>query len=1000
MTETETASRSNVDGKLLESVIQDEDYFAVNPDAKKTGLSAISHWREVGWREGGLPNSLLLTQEWDGFRHRAENSINAWDHDHGSVDFIQVPLHKKHGLLNICSRYLAESLEEPNPLLVLMYTEQMCLAFDPDFYGEDNQLSHLHPGLRLRHYLQFGWKSGRRPAENYDADMIEDVLRNRGLAVGIRDAGPSYVNYETSGNELTHDRKRKSAERILELTNQIFRSASELRFSEGELSLFKKYFDAKAFAELTGLPDDLEFYEILNLYLNGGWRSMPDTGRGFDADFYIKRYTEVDGADISPLEHFICYGRAQLRQPQSWTKQVAKTYQPLVSIIVPNFNHEKFLERRLASIEEQTYRNFEVILLDDNSSDQSRGILTEWAEREHSFPVRIQFNETNSGNVFSQWERGMALAEGELIWICESDDSCDENFLETLVPHFSDSSINMALGCIEFIGRDDEHIEGMSGFRNFSEPDIWEAPIKRTAAEWFAGAWGVNNIVANVGGSLFRSRSLPSHVFQTAKSYKIAGDWYLYTHLVASGRMIFDPKAKAYFRQHGGNTSASNFNRLYYYQELARIRTHVRSLWPAGDDVDSRFMRNVQAQWLHYNMDGFLEEKVDLFSQAPTRDAKHIVIAYLGPRVGGGEIIATHLANALAELSTEKQPIFVSLFAHVVHDPSSIIQHAISDRVSVYSVETALEYSSPVSFLKAISADIINSHMCLNDEYFLRNTDEKIDIPYTVTLHGSHQGASGEPLEDDFLMSLLLGVDLWLYTAPQNLKILRGIPLHDRAIRHISNAMPEDDSPAEVSRDSLGISEKAFVFTLVARGIERKGWRASIEALLKILQQRPYLDIHLLLVGDGPRVDSLRAEHKDHRKIHFLGYQTAINGLYRLSDCALLPTRFEGESYPLCLIQALMEGIPAIAGDVGYIRDMMTIDSGEVAGILLDPIRETDKFVHTLAVAMEVMLDPNVHKDSQDIALSAGGRFGMDTLAREYLNLFSQAISLKIEKTS
>ena len=959
----------NSDLALVESVIEQKDYFKINPDAVDSGLDAISHFRKFGRREGCLPNSLFLKQEWDGFVGRRDSPILAWDTDHGSVNFESLPIPKKHGLFNIASKYLAEAMGEIDPINVLVYAEQLCLIFDAEFYGKENQLSHLHPGLRLRHYLRFGWKDGLSPAEYYDANRIKAVLEGRDRALRI------------------HEAKRPDKD----FTIANIRS----RFSADQLELFKKYFDPKAFSKAAKLPSELVFEEVLSQYLDGGWRIMPDTGRGFDSDYYIQRYRELEQATISPLEHFVCHGYYELRQPASRTKELSKTYHPLVSVIVPNYNHEKYLERRLKSIENQTYRNIEVILLDDKSRDKSRKILTAWSEKNHSFEIRTHFNTKNSGNAFSQWELGLSLAKGDLIWICESDDSCEEDFLETLVKHFADYSINMAVGRIEFIDTKDNHIDGMSGFRNYSEPGKWEEPITRTAAEWFAGAWGVNNIAANVGGCLFRKRSFPKHVFKEAKTYKIAGDWYIYTYILGSGRMIFDPNAKAYFRQHGKNTSASNFNKLYYYEELARIRSHIRSLWPADDDVDARFIHHVQAQWERYKMPGTLEKKVRLFSKKPSRKSLHVVIAYLGPRVGGGEFIATHIANAIAELSTKTRPIFVSLFAHSLRDPSPILEDLISDKVTRYSVETAMEYSSAKELLGAISADVVNSHMVLNDEYFLKRSDEKIDTPYIVTLHGSHQGAQGRELPDDFLLSLLTGVDLWLYTAPKNLKILRNIPLHGRAVRQIPNAMPADKTPPQVSRESLGISKKAFVYTLVARGIVRKGWRASIEAFLQILERNPNLDIHLLLVGDGERVTELREKHGDHARIHFLGYQTAINGLYRLSDCCLLPTRFEGESFPLCLIQSLMEGVPAIAGDMGYVRDMMTLDTGKVAGVMIDPVRDTEEFIQSLAVAMEELLDSKTYKAAKSTAKLAGKRFAMKDLARVYVKLFTEAIESK-----
>ena len=76
---------------------------------------------------------------------------------------------------------------------------------------------------------------------------------------------------------------------------------------------------------------------------------------------------------------------------------------PLVSIIVPNFNHAAYLRERLDSIYNQTYSNYEVLLLDDCSTDDSQAILMEYANKYRDKTITV-FNKENSGKVFEQWK--------------------------------------------------------------------------------------------------------------------------------------------------------------------------------------------------------------------------------------------------------------------------------------------------------------------------------------------------------------------------------------------------------------------------------------------------------------------------------------------------------------------------------------------------------------------------------------------------------------------
>ena len=104
---------------------------------------------------------------------------------------------------------------------------------------------------------------------------------------------------------------------------------------------------------------------------------------------------------------------------------------PYVSIIIPNYNHAPYLKQRIESVLSQSYQNFEVILLDDRSTDNSWDILQ--AYKGHEKVSHCLRNDRNSGSPFIQWQKGIEIAKGEWIWIAESDDWADESLLESLI---------------------------------------------------------------------------------------------------------------------------------------------------------------------------------------------------------------------------------------------------------------------------------------------------------------------------------------------------------------------------------------------------------------------------------------------------------------------------------------------------------------------------------------------------------------------------------------
>jgi glycosyltransferase involved in cell wall biosynthesis len=116
-------------------------------------------------------------------------------------------------------------------------------------------------------------------------------------------------------------------------------------------------------------------------------------------------------------------------------------FQPEVSVIVPNDNHAALFRERLESMLNQTYPYHEPIVLDDASSDTSVEVI-----HQSLSAVKHQFflNKTNSGSTFLQWDRALAMAKGEPIWIAESDDIADPTLLEKPLQTFGDNDVALA----------------------------------------------------------------------------------------------------------------------------------------------------------------------------------------------------------------------------------------------------------------------------------------------------------------------------------------------------------------------------------------------------------------------------------------------------------------------------------------------------------------------------------------------------------------------------
>lgn len=109
-----------------------------------------------------------------------------------------------------------------------------------------------------------------------------------------------------------------------------------------------------------------------------------------------------------------------------------------ISIIVPMYNCESTIERCLDSILTQTYKNYEIILIDDGSSDNTSSICEKYKKKYNNIQY---FSQTNSGPSSARLN-GIHKANNEYIMFIDSDDYIDNNFLEKILNEFKEGYIN------------------------------------------------------------------------------------------------------------------------------------------------------------------------------------------------------------------------------------------------------------------------------------------------------------------------------------------------------------------------------------------------------------------------------------------------------------------------------------------------------------------------------------------------------------------------------
>jgi len=277
------------------------------------------------------------------------------------------------------------------------------------------------------------------------------------------------------------------------------------------------------------------------------------------------------------------------------------TAKPRVSVIVPSYNHEKFLRQRIDSILGQTYRDFELIILDDASTDHSPQLLEELLRQEERRHPRIQLllAERNSQSVFKQWNSGIALARGEYIWIAESDDYANPRFLETLVPVLeAHPRVGLVKCRSTTVDEDGRPIPGVGEHpitRDWSHDFILRGP-EDCRLQLTHGT-----SIANASAVLFR-RQLYLDAGWADPSYRMCADWLQWARMMLRADFAYVSTPLNYYRWHRATVRQQCLGNVIQDWEELRVRAYLLSRLPVSRAVARQIYESAVQRWVFHSL--------------------------------------------------------------------------------------------------------------------------------------------------------------------------------------------------------------------------------------------------------------------------------------------------------------------------------------------------------------------------------------------------------------
>jgi len=244
---------------------------------------------------------------------------------------------------------------------------------------------------------------------------------------------------------------------------------------------------------------------------------------------------------------------------------MSDSQRPRVSILLPVYNGERFLAKTVRSLLEQTFRDFEIVAVDDGSTDGSVELLQRFPDAR----IRIERNGRNLG-LIATLNRGLTLCRGEYIARMDADDIALESRIEKQVDYLDrhPRCVVVATGRIAIDHNDDE-------VASFNRPATGSALIR----------WKLltGNFITHPTVML-RKSALPPSLFE--EKYRHAEDYAAWLKLCSNGEIDVLPERLLKYRFHGESVSHSN-KMPQVSAAMTALADHLKSHFGAAFEINS-----------------------------------------------------------------------------------------------------------------------------------------------------------------------------------------------------------------------------------------------------------------------------------------------------------------------------------------------------------------------------------------------------------------------------
>jgi glycosyltransferase involved in cell wall biosynthesis len=641
---------------------------------------------------------------------------------------------------------------------------------------------------------------------------------------------------------------------------------------------------------------------------------------------------------------------------KSISQKIWPSEKPLVSVIIPCFNYGQYVEEAIDSILRQTFQDFEIIVVDGGSTDNSTVTTLKYLQK----PKTKIYYRKGRHLVGDNRNFGIQKAKGKYICCLDADDKIKSTYLEKalfLLEVYAYDIVSTSVQC----------------FGNSIE--TWNIVANPTLAEILKG-----NQVSTVAvfSKQMWEKANGYHDYGIGKDH-ISEDWDLWVRMMALGaRVINISESLMLYRIHDKHTSLSNHPESLSFKDQAKTISYFNQKYLTPEAYKRSWDNN---QTSYQVIDGSINLTQSYLAQTKENNKLKILFALPFVITGGADTILLQIAKYLSENNFD-----ISIITTIKTDPK------FGDNTNKYEQITQEIYHL-YNFLDSqgkwkdfvyyyLESRQINILFIVGSAYFYDLLpDIKRDFPHLKVVdqlfneygHITNNRKYAELIDMNILASQVIE-DILLQEYQESKS-------KTRVIVHGVDTQKEFNSiniNQKLIRDI--IPNGKFIVSYMGRFSEEKCPLKFVEIVDKLRDNK---DIYFLMLGNGPEYDSVKVKISElglDDKIYAPGFVYDNRPFLKTTKLLIIPSRIEG--IPIILMEGLSLGVPVIASKIGGIPDII-IDGYN--GFVCDP-NNPDEFANKI---IKIYSDKNLQNQLKTNARTyAEENLDITKMNNEYINVF------------